>query len=146
MHTLSSLGSQDLFWLWYPLSNVHAGGVDAETASKTWPDAQTPGLSSTLRQTLYCNSFRFIYSVHIRWSLDEDREPAKKGGGGLCNLTGRYMVNNSSNKPFPANDVLQAWFKKMITPDVFLSQKEQLQNKLRLLWSGRVCLDRPVVY
>lgn len=28
-HTLSSLGSQDLFWLKYPLSSVHAGGLEA---------------------------------------------------------------------------------------------------------------------
>ena len=51
--------------------------------------------------------------VHIRVrDLDEDGEPAKKGGGGLCNMTRNSRGNNSSNKPFPEYDMMQKALEK----------------------------------
>lgn len=45
LHTLSSLGSQDLFWLGCPLSNVHAAGLEAQGLPETPDSMLTPGLS-----------------------------------------------------------------------------------------------------
>lgn len=46
--------------------------------------------------------------------MDDTGEPAKKGGGGLCNMTRSTRVHYSCNKTFLALDLDRAYFKKLL--------------------------------
>lgn len=89
-HTLSSLRSQDLFWLGCPLSNVHTGGLEAHRMPVK-PDPMPKHLDKQILN-LEDDSCR-LFGSHQSRVQDEDKEPAKKGDGVLCNVTGTTKVN-----------------------------------------------------
>lgn len=75
--TLSSLGCQDLFWLWYPLSNVHVFLVRSRVSANPDSISKSPGLSSSQRMTDVCmfahirtESEIKMVSLQGKWEVD----------------------------------------------------------------------------